>query len=228
MSAVSSQLLCTAGDASTRTATRARALPHRRRRRRGCRPSRCSRGDPRPRGPPRACSRRAFHALSRARRLGVPSSSSPPAPSSRARPRRVSVPRRDRAPARHRPALPQATGRTRGRRLGPPPRLTREPSSRASRPRRFGTTHRRILRRPSRHPKASRARTTTTTDGPDPRELARGATPSATESSPRIASEYLVAVIRRELGRPQALLAADAAIRQALRRPLRGAQKLRF
>ena len=50
-------------------------------------------------------------------------------------------------------------------------------------------------------------------DGPDLRELARRRRAERAESESADRLEYLVAVIRRELGRPQALLAADADVK---------------
>ena len=211
MSAVSSQLLCTAGDASTRTATRARALPHRRRRRRGCRPSRCSRGDPRPRGPPRALPPR-LPARSRARGA---SACRPP----RRRPPRRPVlvlagsrfrdeTERQRAIDRLSPKPPGApaddASDPRLASRASPPRARRAPGASGCLPR--------ILRRPSRRPRRlGRGRRRRRRPGPARARARRRAERAESESADRL--EYLVAVIRRELGRPQALLAADADVK---------------
>jgi hypothetical protein len=94
----------------------------------------------------------------------------------------------------------------------PPPRLTREPSSRASRPRRFRDAYRESSGG-LRGVRGVPGEDDDDDDGPDPRELARRRRAERAESESADRLEYLVAVIRRELGRPQALLAADADVK---------------
>lgn len=160
-------------------------------------------------GAPAAPSR----ALSRARRLGVPSSYSSRPPR---RPVLVLAGSRFRDETERQRAIdrlsPKPPGAPADDASDPPPRLTREPSSRASRPRRFRDAYRESSGG-LRGVRGVSGEDDDDDDGPDPRELARRRRAERAESESADRLEYLVAVIRRELGRPQALLAADADVK---------------
>ena len=158
---------------------------------------------------------RARSSLSRAR---VSWTSAPRPPSrrgsavpARAGPRFRDDAERQRAIDRLSPKLPGTTG-TGDAGDGPPPEISRPRD--VTRPRRFKDAVRDRVDADVRRKARSDPRPAGDEDpGPDPRELARKRRPERAEAESADRLEYLVAVIRAELGRPQSLLSVDGKTR---------------
>ena len=158
---------------------------------------------------------RARSSLSRAR---VSWTSAPRAPSrrgsavpARAGPRFRDDAERQRAIDRLSPKLPGTTG-TGDAGDGPPPEISRPRD--VTRPRRFKDAVRDRVDADVRRKARSDPRPDGDEDpGPDPRELARKRRLERAEAESADRLEYLVAVIRAELGRPQSLLSVDGKTR---------------
>lgn len=158
---------------------------------------------------------RARSSLSRAR---VSWTSAPRAPSrrgsavpARAGPRFRDDAERQRAIDRLSPKLPGTTG-TGDAGDGPPPEISRPRD--VTRPRRFKDAVRDRVDADVRRKARSDPRPAGDEDpGPDPRELARKRRLERAEAESADRLEYLVAVIRAELGRPQSLLSVDGKTR---------------
>ena len=158
---------------------------------------------------------RARSSLSRAR---VSWTSAPRPPSrrgsavpARAGPRFRDDAERQRAIDRLSPKLPGTTG-TGDAGDGPPPEISRPRD--VTRPRRFKDAVRDRVDADVRRKARSDPRPAGDEDpGPDPRELARKRRLERAEAESADRLEYLVAVIRAELGRPQSLLSVDGKTR---------------